>query len=66
MALILVSVRHHECPLWVNFGLSRPTSATSGVGGKADENSAKPDIGQRMSGVGGIADLIFGRLHVCL
>ena len=25
-----------ECPLWVNFGLSRPTAATSAFGGKAD------------------------------
>jgi hypothetical protein len=42
-----------QCLSWVNNGLSWPTPGTSGVGGKADVNSAKSDIGQRMSPVGG-------------
>jgi len=35
----------HECPLWVNNGLSRPTAATSAFGGKADEIGTITDIG---------------------
>jgi hypothetical protein len=47
-----------ECPLWVNFGLSRPTAATSAFRGKADEIGTITDIGQRMSAVGGRADVV--------
>ncbi len=46
-----------ECPSWVNFGLSRPTAATSAFRGKADEIGTITDIGQRMSAVGGRADV---------
>ena len=42
-----------ECPFRVNFGLSRPTAATSAFRGEADEIGTKTDIGQRMSPVGG-------------
>ena len=41
------------CLLWVNFGLSRPTAATSAFRGKADEIGTITDIGQRMSCVDG-------------
>jgi hypothetical protein len=33
---LTTAFRFGECLLWVNFGLSRPTAATSAVGGKAD------------------------------
>ncbi len=46
-----------ECPSWVNNGLSQPTAATSAFRGKADEISTITDIGQRMSAVGGRADV---------
>jgi hypothetical protein len=39
----------------VNFGLSRPTAATSAFRGKADEIGTITDNGQRMSPVGGRA-----------
>ncbi len=42
---------------WVNNGLSRPTAVTSAFGCKADEIGTITDIGQRMSAVGGRADV---------
>jgi hypothetical protein len=44
-ALIGHEIQSSECPLWVNFGLSRPTAATSAFGGKADEIGTKADEG---------------------
>jgi hypothetical protein len=38
---------------WVNFGLSRPTAATSAFRGKADANDAKADMPAAMSAVEG-------------
>ncbi len=38
-----------ECPSWVNFGLSRPTAATSAFRGKADEIGVKADIPVRQA-----------------
>ncbi len=54
------SAFHAGTKLWrlrVNFGLSRPTAATSAFRGKADEIGTITDIGQRMSAVGGKADV---------
>ena len=42
----------------VNYGLSRPTAATSAFRGKADEIGTITDIGQRMSAVEGRADVV--------
>jgi hypothetical protein len=42
-----------QSPQRVNFGLSRPTAATSAFRGKADEISAKADVPVLMSAVGG-------------
>ncbi len=43
LALALADAQHHpQCPLWVNFGLSRPTAATSAFRGR-DVISAKAD-----------------------
>jgi hypothetical protein len=45
------------CPFRVNFGLSRPTAATSAPEGEADEIRAKADVPVGMSAVGGGADV---------
>ncbi len=50
--------RKSQCPLWVNFGLSRPTAATSAPEGEADEIRAKADVPVGMSAVGGGADIV--------
>ncbi len=47
------AIRHRQCPSWVNFGLSRPTAATSAFRGKADANDAKADMPAAMSAVEG-------------
>ncbi len=36
LALILMGVQHHECPLWVKSGHKPGRSITSAIGGKAD------------------------------
>ncbi len=36
LALILMGVQHHECPLWVISGHSATPSPMSAFGGKAD------------------------------
>ncbi len=46
-----------KCLKWVNFGLSRPTAATSAFRGKADANDAKADMPVGMSAFGGKADV---------
>jgi hypothetical protein len=46
-----------EWLVWVNFGLSRPTAATSAFRGKADEHDANADLPVGMSAVGGGADV---------
>jgi hypothetical protein len=55
--VILASIQSSQCPKRVNFGLSRPTAATSGVGGKADLIRRKADMPPPMSGFGGKADV---------
>ncbi len=47
-----------ECPSWVNLRHSPGVPPTSGAGGRADEIDTITDIGQRMSAVGGIADVV--------
>ncbi len=37
-------IQRQRLPLWVNYGLSRPTAARFALGGKADQISGKADI----------------------
>ncbi len=46
LPIVQVDIQRHRLLLWVNSPRTRQVSATSGVGGDADENRGKADIGK--------------------